>query len=125
VVFVLAATDPANPYGAAIPWPDRAGGHRPGRKAGALVVLVDGDLALYLERGARTVLSGTDDPAVLAAAARGLAGASARRHGGRLRIGRIDGAPVPGEGMSTAAGDALRAAGFRPTPGGLRLGQPS
>mgnify|MGYP000551257077 CR=1 FL=1 len=44
--LALAATDPANPYGAALPWPalqDDAGtGHRPGRKAGALVVLVDG-----------------------------------------------------------------------------------
>src|SRR4029079_16624418 len=45
----LAATDPANPFGAALPWPDReaSGGHRPGRKAGALVVLVDGFLTLY------------------------------------------------------------------------------
>ena len=45
--MVLAATDPANPYGAALPWPERPDdaantGHRPGRKAGALVVLVDG-----------------------------------------------------------------------------------
>ncbi|HEY6933168.1 MAG TPA: crosslink repair DNA glycosylase YcaQ family protein, partial [Marmoricola sp.] len=45
VAVTLAATDPANPYGAALPWPDRGeGGHRPGRKAGALVVLVDGEL---------------------------------------------------------------------------------
>ena len=40
----LAATDPANPYGAALAWPDSGGGHRPGRKAGALVVMVDGEL---------------------------------------------------------------------------------
>jgi ATP-dependent Lhr-like helicase len=43
--LLLAATDPANPYGAALPWPtnpDRA--QRPGRKAGAVVVLVNGDL---------------------------------------------------------------------------------
>src|SRR5687768_11438436 len=57
---VLAATDPAQPYGAALPWPatvaaDAAGEpkHRPGRKAGALVVLVDGGPALYVERGGR------------------------------------------------------------------------
>src|ERR1700755_2268325 len=37
--LVLAATDPANPYGAALGWPSHDGGHRPGRKAGALVVL--------------------------------------------------------------------------------------
>ena len=42
-VFTLAATDPANPYGAALPWPTSDGGHRPGRKAGAIVELVDGD----------------------------------------------------------------------------------
>ena len=57
---MLAATDPANPYGAALPWPTRQGereGHRPGRKAGALVVLVDGALAVYVERGGKTLLS--------------------------------------------------------------------
>src|SRR6185436_16405019 len=59
---VLAATDPANPYGAALPWPDRIidsgdgepttrAGHRPGRKAGALAIQVSGDLVLYVERG--------------------------------------------------------------------------
>ena len=65
---VLAATDPANPYGAALPWPERVSddatpgtGHRPGRKAGALVVLVDGALAVYVERGGRTLLTFTAD----------------------------------------------------------------
>ncbi len=53
----LAATDPANPYGAALPWPDHEGGHRPGRKAGAIVVLCDGELALYVERGGKTLLT--------------------------------------------------------------------
>src|SRR5699024_9700032 len=55
VVRVLAATDPANPYGAALPWPATPG-HRPGRKAGALVVLVDGVCVVCVERGGRTVL---------------------------------------------------------------------
>ena len=58
---VLAACDPANPYGAALPWPEREG-HRPGRKAGALVVLVDGALVFYVERGGKTLLSFTEDP---------------------------------------------------------------
>ncbi|MCG2802443.1 MAG: ATP-dependent helicase [Cellulomonas sp.] len=121
VVVVLAATDPANPYGAALPWPEReAGGHRPGRKAGALVVLVDGAVALYVERGARTLLSGTDEPMVLELAARALVTASDARGTSRLAIGRIDGAPVPGEGTATPAGQALLAAGFRQTPRGLR-----
>ncbi len=57
---VLAACDPANPYGAALPWPEREG-HRPGRKAGALVVLVDGALVFYVERGGKTLLSFTED----------------------------------------------------------------
>jgi len=78
-VVALAATDPANPYGAALAWPDPAAaagggaatGHRPGRKAGALVVLVDGALALYVERGGRTTLTFTSDEGALHAAAAG------------------------------------------------------
>ncbi|WP_111719506.1 DEAD/DEAH box helicase [Homoserinimonas sp. OAct 916] len=58
-VVALAATDPANPYGAALPWPAGTG-HRPGRKAGALVVLVDGALVLYVERGGKSVLAFED-----------------------------------------------------------------
>lgn len=121
VVVVLAATDPANPYGAALGWPEReVGGHRPGRKAGALVVLVDGELALYVERGGRTLLSGTDDPRTLTHAATGLVAAARARGTTRLTVGRVDGAPVPGDGTLTPAGQALVAAGFRPTPRGLR-----
>ena len=58
---MLAACDPANAYGAALPWPEREG-HRPGRKAGALVVLVDGVLVFYVERGGKTLLSFTESP---------------------------------------------------------------
>ncbi|MDY7527194.1 MULTISPECIES: DEAD/DEAH box helicase [unclassified Cryobacterium] len=59
VVVTLAATDPANPYGAVLPWPALPAGttHRAARKAGAIVVLVDGALALYVERGGKTVLA--------------------------------------------------------------------
>ena len=49
-VLLLAATDPANPYGAALPWPDRAGAH-PQRSAGAQVLLFDGALLALLSRG--------------------------------------------------------------------------
>ena len=52
-VVVLAATDPAQPYGAALAWPDGPG--RPARAAGAHVVLVDGALAAYLERGGKSL----------------------------------------------------------------------
>lgn len=62
--LLLAATDPANPYGAALEWPDRGEhGHRPGRKAGGLVVLVDGALVCFLERGGRTALTFPRSPA--------------------------------------------------------------
>ena len=50
-VHVLAATDPANPYGAALPWPAQG----PTRSAGAMVVLVDGLLAAHITRGGRTM----------------------------------------------------------------------
>ena len=51
---VLAATDPAQPFGAALPWPDSDG--RPARAAGALVVLAAGQALAYLERGAHTLV---------------------------------------------------------------------
>jgi len=113
----LGATDPANPYGAALPWPDGEG-HRPGRKAGALVVLIDGALGLYVEKGGKTVLNFLDPDAedAIEAAAASLA-ATVRAAGGRLRVERIDGEFAVG----TPLGDALQRAGFAPTPQGLRL----
>ncbi len=136
---VLAATDPANPYGAALPWPvpsgragsedddrqDAAGapaargqrGHQPARKAGALVVLVDGACALYVERGGRSFLSFVDEPAVLQPAIDALALAVRDGALGRLSVERADGAPVATSPLAAF----LQAAGFRPTPRGLRL----
>jgi ATP-dependent helicase Lhr and Lhr-like helicase len=113
--ITLAATDPANPYGAALGWPATEG-HRPGRKAGALVVLVDGNLTLYLERGGKTVLTFTSEEQLLGAAAVSLA-ATVRTGIGRLRIERVDGE----FSIGTALGAALVEAGFAPTPQGLRL----
>ncbi|HEX6499522.1 MAG TPA: ATP-dependent helicase [Micromonosporaceae bacterium] len=126
--LVLAATDPANPYGAALPWPERVtdsggedsatpSGHRAGRKAGALVVLVDGELVLYVERGGRTLLSFVDDADALARAAKALADAVHTGALGALSVERADGAPV----RSSPLRDALATAGFRATPRGLRL----
>jgi ATP-dependent helicase Lhr and Lhr-like helicase len=121
--LVLAATDPANPYGAALPWPvappsdDGRRGHQAARKAGALVVLVDGDCVIYVERGGRTLLSFSDDDAVLQPAADALALAVRDGALGKLQVERADGAPI----VSSPLGDALEAAGFRPTPRGLRL----
>ncbi len=118
-VLVLAAADPANPHGAALPWPARTddGGHRPGRKAGAVVVFVTGELVLYVERGGRSVLSWSDDVEALAAAAAGLADAVRRGALGRLGVERADGVAV----HDTLLAAALRAAGFAASPRGLRL----
>jgi ATP-dependent Lhr-like helicase len=114
---VLAACDPANPYGAALPWPDREG-HRPGRKPGALVVLVNGHLIFYVERGGRTLLSFADDLQRLDPAAVALASAVTRGHLGKVTVERADGGHVFG---SAHVSQALQAAGFRMTPQGLRL----
>jgi ATP-dependent helicase Lhr and Lhr-like helicase len=118
----LAATDPANPFGAALPWPEReaSGGHRPGRKAGALVVLVDGALTLYVERGGRTLLTWSDDAARLHPAAHSLSEAGRRGALGRITVEKADGAQILGGG-STPLREALDAAGFVSTPRGLRL----
>ncbi len=115
--LVLAACDPGNPYGAALPWPEREG-HRPGRKAGALVVLVDGGLVFYVERGGKTLLSFTEDPVRLAPAADALARAVRLGQLGKLTVERADGGHVFGV---APVSDALQQAGFRMTPQGLRL----
>jgi ATP-dependent Lhr-like helicase len=119
---VLAAADPAQPYGAALPWPERPGeapsSHRPGRKAGALVVLSGGSLVLYVERGGRTLLSWTEDPELLEPSAAALAAAVRDGALGRLTVERADGLRAGGD---TPLARALEGAGFRPTPRGLRL----
>ncbi len=64
---MLAATDPANPYGAALPWPERSDHRLPGRSAGAQVILINGFLAAYLMRGEKSLLTffNREDPAYL------------------------------------------------------------
>ncbi|NDU72624.1 ATP-dependent helicase [Actinomadura sp. DSM 109109] len=119
--LVLAAADPANPYGAALPWPERddevASGHKPGRKAGALVALVEGRLVLYVERGGRTLLTWDDDPDVLQPAVDALALAVREGALGKLTVERADGEAISGSPLAAA----LESAGFHPTPRGLRL----
>ena len=121
--LVLAATDPANPYGAALAWPERpvpadgGKGHRPGRKAEALVLLVDGALVLYVERGGKSLLSWTEEVSLLQPAVDALALAVRDGSLGPLAVERADGGSV----HSSALGLVLETAGFRPTPRGLRL----
>jgi ATP-dependent Lhr-like helicase len=117
-VHVMAATDPANPYGAALPWPERESAHRPGRKTGAIVVVVDGDLVLYVEKGGRTLLSFTEEEQVIAPAVDALALAAREGSLGKLAVERADGGSVFGD---TPLSRALVEAGFKPTSRGLRL----
>ena len=87
------------------------------RPAGGALLGVDGELALYVERGGRTLLSYVDAQETLATAAKALADVVHRGALGALSVERADGAPV----HSSPLGDALAAAGFRATPRGLRL----
>ncbi|WP_104081235.1 ATP-dependent helicase [Cryobacterium sp. Y11] len=118
-VVTLAATDPANPYGAALPWPALPGEttHRAARKAGALVVLVDGALVLYVERGGKTVVALESDEAALTAATANLATLVTTGRIQKIAVETVNGVFVIG----TDVGVALRAAGFTETPKGLRL----
>ncbi|MDJ0381874.1 ATP-dependent helicase [Streptomyces sp. G-G2] len=117
---VLAAADPASAYGAALPWPEPPSGatHKPGRKAGSLVVLVDGELTLYLERGGKTLLAWppVDDPRLTAAVAV-LAAACRSGTVAPLTVERINAAAA----LTSPLGPGLEAAGFHATPRGLRL----
>jgi ATP-dependent Lhr-like helicase len=119
--LALAATDPANPYGAALPWPalpaDSASGHRPGRKAGALVVMVDGALALYVERGGKTLLTFSQDDGVLTAAAAALVDVVRRGAVDKLFMEKANGQDL----LGTPIAEALAAAGAYSTPKGLRI----
>ncbi|MER5828204.1 DEAD/DEAH box helicase, partial [Streptomyces mirabilis] len=123
---VLAAADPANAYGAALSWPEppTGAGHKPGRKAGSLVVLVDGELTLYMERGGKTLLAWPSDPdgsimddARLRAAAEALAAAALAGSLGTVTVERVNGASA----LTSPFGTLLEGAGFIATPRGLRL----
>ncbi|BCT74813.1 hypothetical protein SCMU_06550 [Sinomonas cyclohexanicum] len=118
--LALAATDPANPYGAALAWPDVPGaatGHRPGRKAGALIVTVDGALALYVERGGKTLLAFTEDEAVLGPAAEALVGVVRAGAVDKLAMEKVNGHDL----LDTPLARALTGAGAYSTPRGVRI----
>ncbi|MCG7279495.1 ATP-dependent helicase [Corynebacterium imitans] len=112
-VHVLAATDPANPYGAALPWPVQG----PTRAAGAIVVLIDGLLAAHITRGGKTMTTffegfpeGTEDPMALVVDA--LAEA--------VQTGRMQ--PLGVEKLNGESAFGLREYGARVTPKGVKIG---
>jgi ATP-dependent Lhr-like helicase len=121
--LLLAAVDPAQPYGAALPWPkahdeDAAPGRRPSRTAGAYVVLAGGDPVLYLERGGRalqTQVATTDSRLEPALATIVEAVRSGRIK--RLALEKVDGQPA----MSCPLAPALAALGFQEGPRRLTL----
>jgi ATP-dependent Lhr-like helicase len=111
--LVLAATDPANPYGASLPWPKLEGGRRPGRTPGAHLLLRDGEPLVFVERGGRGLLrlspiKGEE----LEEAMRALADAVAGGHLPKLAVEKLDGEPVIGSGHE----EALIGAGFSRGP---------
>ncbi len=111
--LVLAATDPAQPYGAALPWPKREGGRRPSRTPGAYVITRDGDPLLYVERGGRGLLRLRElDHDELAGALSALSEAVAAGQVPRLGVERFDGEPVIGSGVE----EALIESGFSRQP---------
>jgi len=109
----LAATDPANPYGATLEWPGTEG-HRPGRKAGAYVVLVNGRLVLYLERGGKTLLQFDDEH--LGPAANALADVLQRAGTDKLAIATVNGDPI----VNSELASHLVEAGFYTAPNAIR-----
>jgi ATP-dependent Lhr-like helicase len=113
--IVLAATDPAQPYGAALAWPEPAGGGHLARAAGARVLLLGGRPLGFLERGARrlvTFVSRDDEPEQIAARSHTLVAALASLVStGSVRsieVSHVDAVPVR---EAPLAAD-LRAAGF-------------
>jgi len=119
--LVLAATDPAQPYGAALKWPARTGtapGRRPARQAGAYVVLAGAEPVLFVERGGKgllTLVEAGDER--LDAALAALAETVLRGRVKRLAIERVDGEPVVGSPWE----ERLIELGFRPGPRRLTL----
>jgi ATP-dependent Lhr-like helicase len=97
-VHLLAAADPANPYGAAVAWPRRGETDRRPlqRAAGAFAILVDGVAALYMDRGGSSLqtLPAFDDPFVAAAALGALGGLLTDGSRRELVVARVDGEPV-------------------------------
>jgi ATP-dependent Lhr-like helicase len=118
--LVLAATDPANPYGASLSWPrrDEDQRRRPARVAGAYVVLLDGDPVLYVERGGKGLVSLRElNEAWLREALEALADHVRRGRLKRLALERFDGDPIVGSPVD----DLLVELGFRQGPRKLTL----
>ncbi|MEX1178180.1 MAG: hypothetical protein WEB09_06935 [Nitriliruptor sp.] len=109
-VVVLAATDPAQPYGAALAWPPTPG--RPARAAGASVILVGGAAAAVVERGGRSLTTFEDgpDPALWLSALKGLVDERRLR---KLEVVKVDGVAVHDSDWAATLAGAGFTAGYR------------
>lgn len=120
VPVVLAALDPANPYGSVLPWPEHPSAH-PSRAAGALVVLADGVLLAHVTRGGRVLtLFGEHREEIAALVVAALLRALAEGRMQRIRIQEVDGERVGSSGLE----QALLGAGARLTPKGVSIEAP-
>jgi ATP-dependent Lhr-like helicase len=117
--IVLAATDPAQPYGAALPWPKRdEESRRPQRVAGAYVVLAGAEPVVYVERGGKGIAVLVDpEDARIVAALEALARFVTSGRGRKLSLERVDGEPVVGSRWEAQ----LIELGFRAGPRKLTL----
>jgi ATP-dependent Lhr-like helicase len=130
--LTLAAVDPANPYGALLPWPTIVGAGvgggaddgedaaPPRRAPGARVVLVGGALVFFIDRSGRHLRVLSDDDAAVAAGVSGLRQAADRRRPRQLRVDTINSTPA----LRSPFVPTLRAAGFRLEPGAIVLDPP-
>ncbi|HVE68995.1 MAG TPA: DEAD/DEAH box helicase, partial [Solirubrobacteraceae bacterium] len=117
--LVIAAIDPAQPYGAALPWPKRDGeARRPQRVAGAHVVLAGAEPVLYVERSGKGALTFAEpgDPR-MRSAFEALADQVRAGRVKRVALERVDGKPV----LESPYGELLVELGFRQSPRALTL----
>jgi ATP-dependent Lhr-like helicase len=120
-VVVLSATDPANPFGTMLKWPESgdAAGRGATRTVGAQVILINGMLAAYLSRGARQVLVylPEDEPQRSTLGRPLAAQLAAMARAGGLMIAEINGARIADHPLAPY----LVEAGFHPSAMGYMV----
>ncbi len=117
-IATVSTVDPANPFGATLPWPEPRGDHKPTRRVGSLTTIVGGRPVLHLERGGKSLLTFVDDEDALVRALGSLADAVARLGGRRRVLEQVDGR----SSLDADLAPILDRAGLRRTPRGYRIG---
>ncbi|KAA6436336.1 DEAD/DEAH box helicase [Agrococcus sediminis] len=117
-IATVSAVDPANPFGAALPWPEARGDHRPTRRVGSLTTIASGRPVLHLERGGKSLLTFAEDDELLVRALESLADAVARLGGRRRVLEQVDGR----SSLQADLAPVFERANLRRTPRGYRIG---